>query len=517
MAQINDLLVLGNSNLLGSANIMGTLTNNGKKISPDEEIIPMIVNVTADSNNAITSLSHTTAEMRAAVNAGRVVLCKYSGYTTMWGTKVAVTVFGYYSWNEYVSDGHYEFYFTAWQGDAKYYINITDTLGRCTLTLLSDYINPNNYNTFKINTTTASSGGSGSSGSNGVRSYTTITPDSAEATLTINLDGIEAVATDTNNTVLLKPMAGTGITVDQLGIHHYKPTNSTINNLTANGRKYVTGLTFDSFGHVTGYTTGTETVVAPTNMTAATASAAGTAGLVPAPAKGKQTAFLRGDATWAALPTASTSAAGIVTIGSNISVSSGTISVPAASDTTAGVTIVYPAAKCTTYTTDSGTVTPAAVKQAVDMFSLKVGGNVAPASGATTGHIYLTGAKESSSTGNTTQIVFGTASNEHVALTSNQDMIVINPSTTVTTGQILLKLTGLSTFPKGIQANVTGNLTGTADKAKDLTDTLAVSRGGTGHTSLADSTPTTARYRGSSLHSTSTNPTIEGAIAWQYE
>lgn len=35
-----------------------------------------------------------------------------------------------------------------------------------------------------------------------------------------------------------------------------------------------------------------------TAMTAATASAAGKAGLVPAPAAGKQTAFLRGDGTW---------------------------------------------------------------------------------------------------------------------------------------------------------------------------------------------------------------------------
>lgn len=34
------------------------------------------------------------------------------------------------------------------------------------------------------------------------------------------------------------------------------------------------------------------------NMTAATASAAGSAGLVPAPAAGKQTSFLRGDGTW---------------------------------------------------------------------------------------------------------------------------------------------------------------------------------------------------------------------------
>lgn len=35
---------------------------------------------------------------------------------------------------------------------------------------------------------------------------------------------------------------------------------SGLSNLTASGRKYVTGLTFDDYGHVTGYTTGTETV-----------------------------------------------------------------------------------------------------------------------------------------------------------------------------------------------------------------------------------------------------------------
>ena len=39
---------------------------------------------------------------------------------------------------------------------------------------------------------------------------------------------------------------------------------SSVANLTADGRKYVTGLTFDGYGHVIGYTTGTETVTAPT-------------------------------------------------------------------------------------------------------------------------------------------------------------------------------------------------------------------------------------------------------------
>ena len=57
---------------------------------------------------------------------------------------------------------------------------------------------------------------------------------------------------------------------------------------------------------------------------------------------GSTTKFLRGDGTWATLP--------------------------AASGTAAGITIVYPAASCTTFTSDSGTCTPAAVKKAVGMF-----------------------------------------------------------------------------------------------------------------------------------------------------
>ena len=83
-----------------------------------------------------------------------------------------------------------------------------------------------------------------------------------------------------------------------------------------------------------GYTPPTmDTNTTYSNMTAATASAAGTAGLVPAPAAGKQTAFLRGDGTWA-VPTdtnttysaATSSTLGLVKTGSNITNSSGTIS-----------------------------------------------------------------------------------------------------------------------------------------------------------------------------------------------
>ena len=142
--------------------------------------------------------------------------------------------------------------------------------------------------------------------------------------------------------------------------NHYKPSGGTTTSAaggtltditnSANGVQVVTGVTKDDAGHVTGITsialkstntdtkytlpTATSSVLGgvkigsnitnssgvisisktnitdalgytpPTtnttysNMTAATASAAGKAGLVPAPAAGKQTSFLRGDGTW---------------------------------------------------------------------------------------------------------------------------------------------------------------------------------------------------------------------------
>ena len=69
------------------------------------------------------------------------------------------------------------------------------------------------------------------------------------------------------------------------------------------------------------------------NMTAATDSAAGKAGLVPAPAAGAQAKFLRGDGTWQTpstsytLPAATSSTLGGVKTSTGITNSSGTISV----------------------------------------------------------------------------------------------------------------------------------------------------------------------------------------------
>ena len=121
--------------------------------------------------------------------------------------------------------------------------------------------------------------------------------------------------------------------------NHYKPANGTTLIGTAGspvtaGGKVVTGITADSSGHITDIITGT-IPAAPTlsglggvgtinasgtapltlsaskssttvtisgsvaEMTAATSNTAGAAGIVPAPAAGKQASFLRGDGTWA--------------------------------------------------------------------------------------------------------------------------------------------------------------------------------------------------------------------------
>lgn len=102
------------------------------------------------------------------------------------------------------------------------------------------------------------------------------------------------------------------------------------------------------------------------------------AGLVPAPSTtAGTTKYLREDGTWQVppdtkytLPTASSSTLGGVKIGSNINISSGVISVPAATKDTAGVTVVYPAASCTSFSSDSGTITPAAAQKAAKQFAI---------------------------------------------------------------------------------------------------------------------------------------------------
>jgi hypothetical protein len=87
---------------------------------------------------------------------------------------------------------------------------------------------------------------------------------------------------------------------------------------TTSGKNYKVQL--DSFGNAYVNVPWTDTNTTYTNMGAASASAAGKAGLVPAPAAGAQGKYLRGDGTWQTPPNttyakANTSTLGLVMIG----------------------------------------------------------------------------------------------------------------------------------------------------------------------------------------------------------
>lgn len=81
-------------------------------------------------------------------------------------------------------------------------------------------------------------------------------------------------------------------------------------------------------------------------------------------------------------------------------------------------------------------------------------------SGFANGHIYLTGANKSSSTSNTTQIVFGTPSENHLAISSNEKALVLNPTTSSTTNQIVLYLEKQSIFPAGLETGADSTIGG---------------------------------------------------------
>ena len=99
-------------------------------------------------------------------------------------------------------------------------------------------------------------------------------------------------------------------------------------------------------------------------------------------------------------------------------------------------------------------------------------------------HIYLTGAVANSSTSNTSQIVFGTPTNNHVAISSNTDALVINKDTTTSSPQIVLYINKQSSFPNGISCGpltVNGNtaVTGTISATSNISSGGNVIVGGT--------------------------------------
>lgn len=134
-------------------------------------------------------------------------------------------------------------------------------------------------------------------------------------------------------------VAGTGISIDNYTINHSNSVTAgtaseggSDRTLAYGGSFNVPSITYDSEGHIT-----------EKNST---------------------------KLTLPALPIASASTLGAVKVGSNISVSNGTISVPVGDKDTAGVTIVYPAASCTTFSSDSGTVSPKAIQKGAKMFAI---------------------------------------------------------------------------------------------------------------------------------------------------
>jgi hypothetical protein len=84
-------------------------------------------------------------------------------------------------------------------------------------------------------------------------------------TATVSANSV-ALGTDTTGNYMSNVSAGTGINVSHTAGEGSTATishadTSTVVDLSASSRTYVTGLTFDGMGHVTGYTTGIETVV----------------------------------------------------------------------------------------------------------------------------------------------------------------------------------------------------------------------------------------------------------------
>ena len=120
---------------------------------------------------------------------------------------------------------------------------------------------------------------------------------------------------------------------------------------------------------------------------------------------------------------------------------------------------------------------------------------LAKSGGNMTGHIYLTGANANSSTSNTSQVVFGTSADNHVAVSSNSGILIVNPSTSDTTGQICLRV-GSNPYIKvnGTEVSLVGH---THNYLSAESDTLATVTG-----------------RGAS---TSTQSTFSGGVKLSYE
>lgn len=127
----------------------------------------------------------------------------------------------------------------------------------------------------------------------------------ASATLakTVDCDGfvLEKGASITIKFTVSNSVAGTATVPLTLNVNSTGAKSIIYNGSTAISAGFLTinrVLTFTYDGTYWAITGNLDTNTKYSNMTAATSSAAGKSGLVPAPAAGKQTSFLRGDGTW---------------------------------------------------------------------------------------------------------------------------------------------------------------------------------------------------------------------------
>lgn len=132
------------------------------------------------------------------------------------------------------------------------------------------------------------------------------TPETKILTITFNTEsGKEDIEVDLSDLVDTYT-AGTGITITENSIAVNTSTIATVasvNEVKATANTAVQTVSASGTAPLTLSASKSETAVTVSGsvaeMKAATASAAGRAGIVPAPAAGKQASFLRGDGTWA--------------------------------------------------------------------------------------------------------------------------------------------------------------------------------------------------------------------------
>jgi hypothetical protein len=117
----------------------------------------------------------------------------------------------------------------------------------------------------------------------------------------------------------------------------------------------------------------------------------------------------------------------------------------------------------------------------------------------------------------TAPVVAGTAAVGSANTVARGDHV--HPAQTSVSGNAgtATKLAASVTVRTNLASTSTASFDGSTNITPGVNGTLPVGNGGTGYTSITDTTYTTARYRASSLHSSATTPSSNGVIAWVYE